>query len=176
MTGRVRPATEADARSIAEVHVRAWRWAYRELLPAAHLAGLSVDARAQMWRRSLAAPAPSTRLLVWDQDGGIRGFVAYGPARDEDAPARESGKLYALYLDEDLLGRGAGRALHDAALDALRAAGFAGAVLWVLEDNARGRAFYARRGWAPDGPRRSDSFGGEHGDAHRRAIRLARRL
>jgi GNAT superfamily N-acetyltransferase len=176
MTGSARPAAEADARSIAEVHVRAWRWAYRELLPASHLAALSVDTREQLWLRSLAAPAATTRLLVWDEDGGVRGFVAYGPARDEDGEARESGKIYALYLDEDLLGRGAGRALHDAALDGLRAARFTGAVLWVLEDNARGRAFYARWGWVPDGLRRSDSFGNSFGDERRIAIRLARRL
>jgi GNAT superfamily N-acetyltransferase len=176
MTGRVRPATAADARSIADVHVRAWRWAYRELLPTAHLAALSVDAREQLWLRSLAAPAPTTHLLVWDQDGGIRGFVAYGPARDEDPGAREAGKIYALYLDEELLGHGAGRALHDAALGALRGAGFTGAVLWVLEDNARGRAFYGQQGWAPDGLQRSDRFGGPSGDEHRSTIRLARRL
>lgn len=172
MTGKVRLATEADARSIAELHVRAWRWAYRELLPASHLAALSVDARERQWRRSLADPGASTRLLVWGEAGPIRGFVAYGPARDEAQTVAGDGKLLALYVDEALVGRGAGRALHDAALDALRAAGSAGAVLWVLEDNARGRAFYARQGWVPDGLQRSDAFGHEH----RTAIRLARPL
>lgn len=121
-------------------------------------------------RPTAEADARSTRLLVWDDDGRIRGFVAYGPARDEAQTAPDSGELLALYVDEDLIGRGAGRALHDATLDALRTAGSTGVVLWVLEANVRGRAFYARQGWAPDDLRRSDAFG----DEHRTAIRLSR--
>lgn len=172
MTGSVRTAIEADLRAVAELHVQAWRWAYRELLPASYLAALSVDTREQMWRRLLAAPAASSGLLVWEQDGRIRGFAAYGPARDTDLEARDAGQLLALYLDEELVGRGAGHALHDAALDALRSAGFSRALLWVLEANARTRAFYARHGWAPDGFQKSCAFG----DEQRLELRLARRL
>ncbi len=155
--------------------MQAWQWAYRGLLPASHLAALSIDAREQMWRRLLAAPgtpAAQAGLLVWEQAGRIRGFAAYGPARDIDPEARDAGQLLALYLDEEFVGRGAGRDLHDAALDALHAAGFGRALLWVLENNARGRAFYARQGWAPDGLPKSCAFG----DEQRLELRLARRL
>ena len=31
--------------------------------------------------------------------------------------------------------------------------GYAEAVLWVLEDNPRGRAFYEKAGWGPTGER-----------------------
>jgi GNAT superfamily N-acetyltransferase len=170
MSGRVRPGAEADASEIAEVHVRAWRWAYRDLLPASFLAALSVEARERMWRGWLA-PGTATRVFTWDEDGRIRGFSAAGPARDEP-DAGGAAMPYAIYLDEAVVGRGAGRALHDAALDALRATGFGGAVLWVLEDNALARTFYARQGWAPDGHRKSCSFG----DEQRIEVRLTRRL
>ena len=33
----------------------------------------------------------------------------------------------------------------------LRAEGFDSAVLWVLEDNPRARAFYEKFGWTPSG-------------------------
>lgn len=162
--------------AIAEVQVRGWRWGYRGLLPAAYLATLEVEPRAQMWHRMLAAPEAATRLLAWEQDGRIRGFAAVGPARDEeinDDPTPQGwGKLLALYVDEELAGRGAGPALHDAALEALRAAGHHDALLWVLANNARACAFYARRGWAPDGRRKRCMFG----DEHRTEIRLTRRL
>ena len=46
------------------------------------------------------------------------------------------------------------RALHDDAHERLRAAGHARAVLWVFDSNGHARAFYERRGWAPDGERR----------------------
>jgi GNAT superfamily N-acetyltransferase len=172
MTGRVRPAVDVDARAIAEVHVRAWRWAYRGLLPGSYIAGLSVDARERMWRGKLADDDARAGVLVWEQDGRIRGFVAYAPASGDEPDAQGAGKLAAIYVDEEIAGRGAGRALHDAALAAMRAAGFASAVLWVLEDNSRGRVFYEQQGWAPDGRQKSSPFG----DEHRIVIRLARSL
>jgi ribosomal protein S18 acetylase RimI-like enzyme len=174
--GILRPAGPADVPAIAEIQVRGWRWGYRGLLPAAYLAALEIEPRAQMWRRMLCVPEVATRLLVWEQDGHIRGFAALGSARDEEINEEFApqgwGKLLALYIDEELAGRGAGPALHDAALEALRAAGHHDAVLWVLETNARARAFYARRGWAPDGRRKRCMFG----DEHRTELRLARRL
>ena len=42
----IRAAVAADARGIAEVHVRSWQAAYRGQIPDSVLAGLSVDARA----------------------------------------------------------------------------------------------------------------------------------
>jgi RimJ/RimL family protein N-acetyltransferase len=172
MAGRLRPATEADARAIAELQVQAWRWAYRELLPSAYLAAMSVEAREQMWSRMLARPALLPGAIVRDEDGRLRGFAAYGRAHDGDPGARDAGQLLALYLDEDLVGRGAGHALHDAALDALRAAGLQRSILWVLENNARARAFYARHDWAPDGVEKRCPFG----DEHRLELRLSRLL
>jgi hypothetical protein len=46
----IRKATPEDARAIAEVHVKSWRAAYRDLLPQDFLQGLSVDRREQQWQ------------------------------------------------------------------------------------------------------------------------------
>jgi RimJ/RimL family protein N-acetyltransferase len=59
--------------------------------------------------------------------------------------------LYALYVTPDHWSTGAGRALTDAVLDGLRAAGYRRVVLWTLTENARARRFYAKAGFAPDG-------------------------
>ncbi|MGW5051131.1 GNAT family N-acetyltransferase [Actinokineospora sp. NPDC004072] len=48
----------------------------------------------------------------------------------------------------------------DAALDCLRLAGCTLATLWVLERNERAMAFYASRGFTPDGATRPDVIGG----------------
>jgi ribosomal protein S18 acetylase RimI-like enzyme len=48
-------------------------------------------------------------------------------------------------------GLGAGPALMTEAIERLRHSGFESAVLWVLDDNPRARAFYERRGWSLDG-------------------------
>ena len=48
-------------------------------------------------------------------------------------------------------GSGVADALHDAALAAL---GCAEVKLWVLEENARARRFYEKRGWVRNGETR----------------------
>jgi ribosomal protein S18 acetylase RimI-like enzyme len=59
--------------------------------------------------------------------------------------------VYAIYVVPAWWAAGAGRALMDTALAALRADGYLRAVLWVLADNTRARRFYQRAGFAPDG-------------------------
>ena len=53
-TFHLRPATEADAANLAQVHVQAWREAYAGMIPDAVLAALNPAQRAAMWRDSLA--------------------------------------------------------------------------------------------------------------------------
>jgi hypothetical protein len=49
----IREATLEDARTIAEVHVKSWRAAYKQLLPQEFLQSLSVDRREQQWQTSI---------------------------------------------------------------------------------------------------------------------------
>jgi GNAT superfamily N-acetyltransferase len=79
-------------------------------------------------------------------------FASCGESRE----AAGEGELYAIYAIPEVWGDGPGPALLAAALDALRAGGFATASLWVLEDNPRARRFYEREGWTPDGRRREE--------------------
>jgi ribosomal protein S18 acetylase RimI-like enzyme len=81
-----------------------------------------------------------------------------GAARDDDATGL--GEVYAIYLAPSALGRGLGRALMDAALAELAAAGLATVVLWVLTANASARRFYERAGFRPDGAVRTLDFDG----------------
>ncbi len=82
-------------------------------------------------------------------DDEVVGFALVGPAGESQNDG--VGELYAINVDPDHWGTGAGVALIDAAVDALQASGFTSAVLWVHPDNRRARAFYARRGWIDDG-------------------------
>lgn len=105
-----------------------------------------------MWRRILAEPG-ERRLAVADSAGQVVGLAMAGPATADDpdrgTPAREL-ELNVLYVRPGHHGSGAGQALLDAVL------GTASAQLWVAEDNARARAFYARNGFHPDGARNDD--------------------
>jgi GNAT superfamily N-acetyltransferase len=160
MAVEIRPATRADARAIAEVHVASWRWAYRDLLPGAVLDGLSVDRREEMWRSVLAALDERTVALLALDGGTVIGFGSAGAAGDPDAPATEA-EVFTLYLLEPYAGRGIGRELFAGLLDALRAQGYTRATLWVLEANQRTRRFYEAAGWRADGARDLYEIGGE---------------
>lgn len=153
----VRAATAADAEGISNVHIGAWQVAYRGLVADDFLDGLSdrLAGRIAWWHERLGAGATA---VVADDDGRVTGFASYGRAEAPSDP--ELGEVYAIYVDASQWGRGHGRALMRAALDALRAMGRSVAVLWVLESNARARRFYERGGWAPDGATKTERIGG----------------
>ena len=145
---RIRRATAADARSIAEVHVASWRHAYRGLLPEASLDRRSVERRETSWREAFGDRRSG--VFVAEEEGRVIGFASFGPSRDPDA-GPEVGEILAIYVDPSVVGAGVGRALLDAAIEALCEAGYRRATLWVLEANSHARRFYERAGWTWDG-------------------------
>lgn len=145
----MRVARPADAEAIAAAHVRVWQEAYVGLMPADHLAGLSVAAFAARWRTNLA-PADDgdrRRTVVLTADDDPVGFATVGPSRDE--PPDPPDELYAIYVLSEHRGGGRADELLRAAADA---AGAGTALsLWVLRRNERAHGFYRRNGFAPDG-------------------------
>jgi len=140
------PAVE-DCDELGRVHMAVWRDAYAGIMPADYLAGLSEERSAARWREQLsgADDAGSRTLLVVDPEGRLAGFGSAGPSRDEDAPT--DWELYVVNLLPDARGTGVADRLLDELL------GDRDATLWVVEANARARAFYTRRGFVDEGGR-----------------------
>ena len=99
----------------------------------------------EAWRRALADPA--LEVFVAEVDGEMVGSVSVGYEY-----------LRTLYVLPSHQGTGVGSALHDHALDRLRALGARQAKLWTLEDNDSARRFYERRGWKLNGETRVVEF------------------
>jgi GNAT superfamily N-acetyltransferase len=137
----IRRARRDDARVLAELEVRAWRWAYIDLVDEAEMP--TVEAREQRWR-----DAPLDGAWVAEVGGRVVGVVQVG--RRESDPAGV-GALRGLYVEPAAQGAGVGAALHDHAVAALHDAGYAAATLWVFTGNGHARGFYERRGWLADG-------------------------
>lgn len=131
----IRPATDADARAIAELEVRAWRWAYVDFVAEEDMP--SVDERVPAWAGS------SSGVFVAEVEGRLVGVVQVG-----------DGELKALYVEPAAQGAGLGTSLYDFAREQLVTAGYAEGVLWVFEGTGHARGFFERRGWVPDGERR----------------------
>ena len=146
-----RDAVVADARVIAEVHVRSWQAAYRGELPDDYLDGLSVDEREEQWVAWLTDPEQGSGLVVGtDERGRVVGFTSFGPSRDGDA-RDGTGEVRTIYVRPEWFGTGTGRDLFARANDRLRELGYTRASLWVLATNVRSRRFYEKAGWAFDG-------------------------
>ncbi len=152
---RIREATIADARRIAEIHVRAWQAAYRGQMPDGYLDGMRVEARLADHEWALGTPRETWRYWVSDEGGRVTGFAVTGPSEDADADER-NGEIYAIYIEPERVGAGIGRALFAHAVEDLRARGFRAATLWVLETNDRAQRFYQAAGWKADGATTSE--------------------
>ena len=155
----IRRANETDAAVLGALHVRAWQWAYRRLLPDDYLDHLTrqIPHRAAMWRRHLQEGHPERPVWVAERESAIIGFCNTVPAADQPASTAE---LQTLYLTPEVVGTGVGAALMRCTLDDLRAHGYRAAVLWVLDTNARARRFYEKGGWQADGTEKTEQLWG----------------
>lgn len=150
---RLRLATPADAEAGASLHGRCWAEGYPGLVPAAHLARVVAahEARTEVWRgwaSGVHPPLLAVRRPPAAPEQPV-GFAGAGLCRDEDSPA--PWELHALYVERGYWGTGVADAL------VREAVGDRACSLWVLRDNARARAFYARHGFAPDGAETYDA-------------------
>jgi len=139
----LRPATLADARGIAGVHVLTWQAAYRDIVPRAHLDALSIDERALFWQESIARGSPE--LWVAESESQVAGWVAFGSSRDSDA-APNTGEVWGMYVLPRYWGTGTGTGLWCTAQRRLIEGGFTRVTLWVFADNQRAVRFYEALG------------------------------
>jgi ribosomal protein S18 acetylase RimI-like enzyme len=146
----IRRAIPADAQMIGAVFDAAVRegWTY-----------LGELARSPMfppeeWDKVVMDHAPPNALLVAeDETGNLVGFTAVHPGE---------GEMYLLFVHPEHAGRGVGRALLDAAHEALRSAGCREAFLYTHQENKRAIAVYEAAGYRRDGSVRASDFRGVH--------------
>lgn len=136
----VRRARPGDAIQLGPLLVLAWQQAYIDIIPETFLLGLDPAARTTRFVELIEDE--TTTVLVAEEGDQLAGFASCGPARDVDG----WGELYAIYLRSQSWGRGLGHSLLVEA-EATLATEFDEAMLWVLTDNRRARAFYERNGW-----------------------------
>jgi ribosomal protein S18 acetylase RimI-like enzyme len=149
----VREARPADAPAIAEVHVAAWRAAYRGMIPDEFLAKMSVTERTARWSRAIGSSGPA-KVAVAHVADDILGFCSFGPTRDAAPP--DVAELYSLNVHPDAWRRGAGRMLCEHACREAAVREHVAITLWVLRENQPARRFYEHLGYLPDGAEKTD--------------------
>lgn len=145
---KIRRAIPDDARAIAKMHARSWRAAYTGLIDDAFLNKLDPEEQARRMLTPetgyLVATDPRIAAFVATQGRHIIGWAATGPAREADFDAY--GELYAVYVDPEHFGKGAGKGLFGACARHLSGHGYDRMYVRALRDNQMGCAFYARMG------------------------------
>lgn len=135
----VRPAIARDAKGIAEIHVATWNVAYKNLIPADHLATFTVEKRLAFWREAIDFSDP--QILVASEDDQLIGFVGFDRSRDAGSKST-TGEIWAMYVAPEHWGKGMGLALWDGAREGLKEEGCTQVTLWVLLHNERALHFY----------------------------------
>src|SRR5690606_36920028 len=146
----IRAGERSDADGITDVQVASWRAGYAHVFPESLLHADDFDSK----RREFWSPwrfPPGQRVAVAVAGERIVGFSSYGPERERARGFTGRGEIWAFYLHPDVWGSGIASQLFEHVELRLRAEGFADAVLWVLEDNPRARAFYEKHGWELSG-------------------------
>jgi ribosomal protein S18 acetylase RimI-like enzyme len=138
----VRPARSQDAEAVIAADRLTWTSATSPAPPP------------QDW--TVTDPTAVVRdLLVAELDGRVVGYVRL--IRASDLPSHQHVRaLEGLAVHPDAQGRGVGRALVLAAVEAARAAGARKLSLRVLGPNAPARALYARCGFVEEGVLRGE--------------------
>ncbi len=154
MRFNIRKAVESDATDIAKVQVDSWRTTYKGIVSDDYLAGLDYKNREEVWKNVVVQNA--TFLLLDDKDQTI-GFAVGGPERSEEHIGYD-GELYAIYLYEDVQGKGGGKQLFDAVVGNLVERGFESMIIIALEDNSA-CGFYEKMGGSVIGKEETDIAG-----------------
>jgi GNAT superfamily N-acetyltransferase len=129
----IRPARTDEAETLLAVQRDACVVAFAHIFPPERYAFPDHEVL-QNWRDALVDSV--TEVYIAEDDGLPVGSVSLG-----------NGFLSTLYVVPSHQGNGIGTALHDLALERLRAQGNDVAKLWTLEENRNGRRYYEKRGW-----------------------------
>lgn len=154
----VRPAAVEDARRLGVVHTQVWREAYAGVMPADYLAALDPARSGERWQQMLTTPVPGRAINVALADEEVVGMAIGGLSRDE--PADPPYELYAINVLAAHHGTGVADRLFETTL--AEVAGGGPVSLWVVDSNARARAFYRRYGFEPDGLQKGHDGTGVH--------------
>ena len=115
----IRKAHQNDAAGMAKVHVETWQSAYRGILPADLLDGLSVKTTAEKWQVAFAEMMTSEEavFVAENETKEIVGIASCGPERSHD-PVYQA-EIYVLYVLPACQRQGIGRRLVAACLQHL---------------------------------------------------------
>ena len=138
-------------------HISCWRSAYKGIVPDEVFDNMSAEIEQRVERCKKALNDPDYEFYYAEYENRMVGRLIIGKSRDQDKP--DAGEIQAIYLIEEFWDKGYGKEMLNFAFEQLKNMGFNEIILWVLEENKRGRRFYERNGFVLDGAKKEMEFG-----------------
>lgn len=136
----------------ASVHYRAWQEAYPGIVDQSFLDGRTEEMSRQQAQRAFEN---GISTIIAKDGEEVVGFADYGRYRGNDL--EDAGEVFAIYVLKAYYGRGAGHALMQRALEAMKDC--KQIAVWVLTGNERAIQFYERCGYRFDGQQQTMILG-----------------
>jgi GNAT superfamily N-acetyltransferase len=131
----IRLASIDDIEGIALVHVESWKTTYKGIISESFLTNLSIEGRIKNWKWTFNNLNQDEFIYVIEDNlNQIVGFINGGKSRESELDDYTA-ELYAIYLLQEVQGKGYGRQLFNILIEALKEKEYNKLMLWVLENN-----------------------------------------
>ena len=154
----IRKVLPEEANKYTALHIACWRDAYTGIMPDEYLNNMSAELEQKAERCKMAIDEQGDcEFFCAIHNDDMIGRLIFGKSNDEDKP--DAGDVFAIYLLADYWGKGYGKQMMDFAASELKRSGYQETIIWVLEENTRGRQFYERYGFVLDGTKKVMELG-----------------
>ena len=143
----IRLAIPADAPDMAEVHMRSWEVAYKDIIPAEYIREKNAGRHA-LYKRVVTGE--DTNQYVIQKDGKTVGIMRVAPPQDDDV-GDNFYELHGIYLHPDYYRQGIGTKAVEFAFEKARGLGKTVMTVWVFAENTNSIKFYEKCGFVADG-------------------------
>ena len=147
MNIKIRLAKPEDASDMAEVHMRSWEVAYKDIVPMEYIRAKNAT-RPEKWKEILANE--NTTQYAIQADGKTVGILGVGLPQDNDADDNYY-ELHGIYLHPDYYRKGIGTQAVDFAFNKARELNKKYMNVWVFAENYNSIKFYKKCGFVADG-------------------------
>jgi ribosomal protein S18 acetylase RimI-like enzyme len=151
----VRVATINDYMDMAEIHMRSWEAAYKDILSAEYIREKNAKCP-ELWKNILTEMKYPQYII--QKDDKTVGILSIGLPIDDDLDD-DYYELYGIYLHPDYYRQGIGTQVMEFVYSNARTLDKRYITLWVFAENTSSIRFYEKCGFAMDGKEQTRDFG-----------------
>lgn len=151
----IRLALPSDAQDMAEIHMRSWEVAYRDIIPMEYIHEKNAT-RHELYKRVITVENQNSYIIEYD--GKTVGIMKIASPQDEDL-GDDYYELHYIYLHPNYYRLGIGTKSMEFAFNVARSMNKKIIIVWVLSENTNSIRFYEKCSFARDGKAKSVEYG-----------------